>query len=129
MNAPSRAMTARIKPRNVAPASPINTLAGGLLYFRYPSVTPTSTMDMSAESLWPLARATTNSVTAEIADNPPARPSMPSEKLMTVVTPKIHRIVRMNCSQNGSMTYSEVSGFTNPVNAMPEANTSTAAEI
>ncbi|MMZ67346.1 hypothetical protein D1872_299250 [compost metagenome] len=85
-------------------------------------------MDISAESLCPLASATMNRVIAEMADRPPASPSMPSEKLITVVTPNIHRMVRMNCSQKGSRTYSALNGFTKPVKEMPEAKTNTAAD-
>ncbi|MNW61977.1 hypothetical protein D3C74_400740 [compost metagenome] len=58
-------------------------------------------MAMMADADWPFISATMNSVIAEIAVSPPARPSMPSEKLMTVVTPKIQTIVSTNCRMNG----------------------------
>ena len=35
-------------------------------------------------------------VIAEINDNPPAKPSIPSDQFITVVTPNIHVIVSTN---------------------------------
>ncbi|MNJ61870.1 hypothetical protein D3C77_576820 [compost metagenome] len=83
---------------------------------------------MIAEFDCPLATATINNVIADIADSPPASPSRPSEKLITVVTPKIHNIVNINCNIPGNTTYSPEIGLKKPVNAMPEAKTITAAD-
>ncbi|MNF19020.1 hypothetical protein D3C80_2234760 [compost metagenome] len=64
-----------------------------------------------AELDCPFAIATMNRVTADMAESPPANPSIPSEKLITVVTPNIHRMVRINCRKTGSRTYSPDNGL------------------
>ncbi|MOA68011.1 hypothetical protein D3C78_1954310 [compost metagenome] len=55
---------------------------------------PINMIDSNADSFCPIVRATINKVPPDMADNPPASPSIPSEKLMTLVTPKIQNMVR-----------------------------------
>ena len=48
----------------------------------------------------------------------PAKPSIPSHQLMTVVTPNIQVIVNNNCNWDNSI-YIPVNGFVNPLNIIP----------
>lgn len=104
LKAPSKDIIPKIKPKKVAPASPIKIFDGNLLYFKYPKHIPTKIMAIRAEDISSLNSATINKVQEDILVMPPANPSRPSVKFITVVTPNSYEIVKRNCSQVGSKT-------------------------
>ena len=74
----------------------MKTLAGYLLYFKNPKIAPPSIIDNIPESPCFNTIAATKKVIEDIKDIPPASPSIPSDQFITVVTPKIQVIVKIN---------------------------------
>ena len=104
LKAQSNEIIPKIKPKKVAPESPIKILEGNLLYFKYPKQIPTRIIAISADDISSLNSATINKVQEDIQVMPPANPSIPSVKFITVVTPNSQQIVKRNCSHVGSKT-------------------------
>ena len=81
-------LVARVPSRNpiiMAPPSPINTDAGGKLNIRNPNKLPATVNAIVAIKRSPFAMPITALVRAAKKQIPPARPSIPSTKLMALV--------------------------------------------
>lgn len=82
-------------PRKLEPVSPINVLAGAKLNGRNPTNDPANAVinriEISGDSL---STNIINKETADITEIPADNPSNPSIKLMALVTPTIHPIVK-----------------------------------
>mgnify|MGYP003489307284 CR=1 FL=1 len=106
---PIRDRTEIMNPRNMAPVSPINILAGKKLYFKNPNVLPANTRAISATNISPILKtAIPAMVSSAIVETPPANPSNPSIKFMAFVIPTIQSTVngiakypKCICSPNG----------------------------
>ena len=104
---------ASTNPIVIEPASPMNTRAGWKLRRRKPMQAPASAATTSAGCTRPSESASTQNVPDEIAPMPAARPSMPSMKLRTFISPTIQTIVSGYCNtpvengeRKGSVTWS-----------------------
>ena len=93
LNRPVTDNVASMKPRNVAPVSPIKILAGFILYGKKPRHAPKSAERMIATFVSATISAMTVSAAVEMADTPAARPSRPSIKLTAFVMATIQMIV------------------------------------
>ena len=82
---------ARIKPRKVAPVSPIKIRAGFRLYGMKPTHAPTRAPQMTAMSPSPRSRAMTSMVRAPRVETPSAKPSRPSIRFTELVIATIQR--------------------------------------
>jgi uncharacterized membrane protein len=93
-NAPSTEITASVKPKSMAPASPMNMVAGLKLYGKNPKALPASATASAEAKTCPRDEATAKRAKAPIIDTPAAKPSRPSRKLTTFTIPTIQRMVR-----------------------------------
>ena len=89
----ANAVAATAPPKNRLPVSPINILAGFMLYGINPKDAPVRIAKIRAISVCPVKRHMTNTDIEAIDETPTASPSRPSMRFTAFVTPTIHRIV------------------------------------
>ncbi|MNN35432.1 hypothetical protein D3C81_1492820 [compost metagenome] len=102
---PSSDNSAKLKPRNRAPESPMKILAGWKLKYKNPIMLPRSNKHSSATITLPIRNDITAIVPIAIAETPAASPSKPSIRLMAFVTPTIHRMVNGIATQVSTAAY------------------------
>ena len=97
-----RVSTARIRPMNREPVSPMKILAGERLNRRKASTAPTSAKDNTARSVNPAAQNQLPKAPAVRQLMEPARPLMPSMRLKALLMTRIRNTERIAEIQMGS---------------------------